>query len=82
MTELAGLRIILPSITSTLFGCGMRFDTETGLQAVSSAALLILRIDVRCTYRLPGLLVVPEFRRFRDDDNRPEVLGAPLMVGS
>ena len=83
MTELAGFLIVFPSITSTLFGCGERFDTETGLQLVSKAALLIRRIDVnvRGWWRLLFWFVL-EFLRFRDVESKPDVLGAPPIVGS
>ena len=47
ITEVAGFLIIFPSMTSTEFGCGERFDTDAGMQLVSSAALFIRRMDVR-----------------------------------
>lgn len=81
ITEFAGFRIVLPSITSTLLGCGERFDTETGLQLVSKAALLIRRIEVDGRFDMCRLftLFVFEFLRLRDDESIPEVLAA---VGS
>jgi hypothetical protein len=79
-TVFSGFLIVFPSITSTLIGCGVKFDTDG--QLVSNAALFILLIEVNdrgiCRWFPDEFPVVLECLRLFD---KPDVLGA-FDVGS